>query len=175
MKHWLLSPRLFILVKMLCPKNPNILVFGDPKWGSNFTLCPTNGPRNYPACWQLPIQPWWKWKKPLMSLPPVPSVPQYPCAVQTSHPSQSKCFPTSLTNVYSCFTNPNPWKIEITSLWCPLSYLEVFLSNSSLVLLCSLQQLLTETQEWKFITSCIILSCFGIFFCRDKTFPNFLL
>lgn len=100
-KHWLLSPRLFILVRMLCPKNLNILVCGDQTWGFNFTLSPSNGPRSYPACWQLPIQARciameknshvtdsmdWNNKQ--------PSVPRYPCAVHTSHHSQSKCFPT---------------------------------------------------------------------------------
>lgn len=107
-----------------------------------------------------------------MSLSPVFPIPRYLCAVHTSRHSQSKCFPTCLTNVYPCFTSPNPWKIEMTSLWCP-PYLEISLSNSSLVLFLSLQQLLTETREWRFITACIIMSCFGIFFCRDKTFPNF--
>lgn len=160
-KHWLLSPRLFILVRMLCPENLNILVCGDQTWGFNFTLSPSNGPRSYPACWQLPIQARclamkknshvtdsmdWNNKQ--------PSVPRYPCAVHTSHHSQSAS-PHSLTNVCSCFTNPNPQKMGVTSLWCSPSVLQASLSNSSLVLFLSLLQLLT--QGWRFITACLIL------------------
>lgn len=107
MKHWLLSPRLFMLVKVLCPKNMNILVFGDQKQVFHFTLCPTNGPKNWAACCQLPIQARCIAMEKTFH---VPSVPRYLCAVHISHHSQSKSFPTSLTNVYSCFTNEFPMK-----------------------------------------------------------------